>query len=141
MCAGSTYGPLFIVIGIEMVLFLHTRPPSRQYNRNRPPNQGEPVTTNTTDLKLDWPEPEGKPRISLRICLPDRAVIAAKSLRRAQSAIRDTSADNIVLLLQRRLAAGDLVAKPASARRRRRTESSFTPPETTMGRFQQGVAQ
>jgi hypothetical protein len=68
--------------------------------------------------KLDGSElltaPEGKPRITLRIRLPDRTVsadIAAKSLRKAQTAIREAGADNIALVLQGRLIAGDRVAE------------------------------
>jgi hypothetical protein len=47
--------------------------------------------------------PEGKPRITLRIRLPYCTVtaeIAAKSLRKAQTAIREAGADNIALVLQ-----------------------------------------
>jgi hypothetical protein len=50
----------------------------------------------------------------LRIRLPDRTVtaeIATKSLRKAQTAIRDAGADNIALLLQGRLVAGDVIAE------------------------------
>jgi len=57
---------------------------------------------------------EGKPRVSLHIRLPDRTVtaeIASKSLRKAQTAIRTTGADNLVLMLQGRLAAGDVIAE------------------------------
>jgi predicted O-methyltransferase YrrM len=39
------------------------------------------------------------------------AEIAAKSLRRAQRAIREAGTDNIVPLLQGRLAAGDVIAE------------------------------
>jgi len=52
--------------------------------------------------------------VTLRVHLPDRAVtadIAAKSLRRAQTAIREACGDNIVLLLQGRLAAGDVITE------------------------------
>ena len=45
--------------------------------------------------------------------LPDRIVsaeIAAKSPRKAQTAIREAGVDNIVLLLQGRLIAGDVIA-------------------------------
>jgi hypothetical protein len=60
------------------------------------------------------PAPDGKPRITLRIRLPDRTItaeIAVKSLRKAQTAIRETGADNIALVLQGRLIAGDRVAE------------------------------
>jgi hypothetical protein len=52
--------------------------------------------------------PEGKPRTTLRIRLPDRTLtadIAAKSLRKAQTAIRNADKNNIVLVLQGLLAA------------------------------------
>ena len=62
--------------------------------------------------------PNGKPRITLRIRLPDRTItaeIAAKSLRKAQTAIRETGADNIALVLQGHLVAGDRVAEAGLA--------------------------
>lgn len=58
--------------------------------------------------------PEGKPRITLRIRLPDRTVtaeIASKSLRKAQTAIREAGADSIALVLQGRLVARDVIAE------------------------------
>jgi len=58
--------------------------------------------------------PERKPRVRLRIRLPDHtltAEIAAKSLRKAQKAIREASANNIVLVLEGRLIAGDVIAE------------------------------
>jgi hypothetical protein len=58
--------------------------------------------------------PEGKLRIPLRIRLPDRTItaeIASKSLRKAQTAIRETGADNIALVLQGLFVAGDRVAE------------------------------
>jgi hypothetical protein len=58
--------------------------------------------------------PNGKPRITLRIRLPDRiltADIAAKSLRKAQTAIRDAWTDNVVPALQGHLVAGDVIAE------------------------------
>jgi hypothetical protein len=72
------------------------------------------TTTLNADELLAVPGPESKPRITLRIRLPDRTVtaeIAAKSLRKAQAVIRDAGADNIVLLLQGRLVAGDVIAE------------------------------
>ena len=54
-----------------------------------------------------------EPRITLRIRLPDRTLtseIAAKSLRKAQAAIREAGTDNIALMLQGRLIAGDTIA-------------------------------
>jgi len=73
------------------------------------------VTTvlNATEL-LAVPAPEGKPRITLRIRLPDRTItaeIAAKSLLKAQTAIRETAADSIAPVLQGHLVAGDVIAE------------------------------
>jgi hypothetical protein len=67
---------------------------------------------NASEL-LAIPAPEGKSRVVLRI-LPDRALsadIAGKSLRKAQGVTRETGADNVVLVLQGRLAAGDMIAE------------------------------
>jgi hypothetical protein len=55
-----------------------------------------------------------KPRITLRIRLLDRtltAEIAAKSLCKTQTAIREAGTDNIALMLQGRLIAGDVIAE------------------------------
>jgi hypothetical protein len=52
--------------------------------------------------------------VTLRIRLPDRTItaeIAAKSLRKAQTAIREAGADNIALVLQGQLIAGDVIAE------------------------------
>jgi hypothetical protein len=73
------------------------------------------VTTmlNATEL-LAIAAPEGKPRITLRIRLPGRTVtaeIASKSLRKAQTAIREAGADSIAPVLQGRLVAGDVIAE------------------------------
>lgn len=71
------------------------------------------TTLNAAEL-LAVPAPNGNPRLKLRIRLPDRTVtadIAAKSLRRAQKAVREAGADNIPLVLQGRLAAGDTIAE------------------------------
>jgi hypothetical protein len=60
------------------------------------------------------PAPAGQPRVTLRIRLPERTVtaeIAAKSLRKAQTAIRQAGPDAIALVLQGRLAAGDVIAE------------------------------
>ena len=81
--------------------------------------------------------PEGKPRVSLRIHLAGRTVTAE---RKAQTAIHDAGADNIALARQGRLIAATSSPRPASAHRRSRKLYDLTPPETTMGRFQQGVA-
>jgi hypothetical protein len=60
----------------------------------------------------------------------------------SQTAIRDAGADNIVLLLQGCLVAGDMIAAAGPQRqpKLRPKAHDLTPPETTMGRFQQGVA-
>jgi hypothetical protein len=53
--------------------------------------------------------PEGKPRVSSRIRLPDltvRAEIAAKSLLKARTAILEAGTDNIALVPQGRLIVG-----------------------------------
>ena len=90
--------------------------------------------------------PEGKPRVRLRIRLPDRtltAEIAAKSLRKAQKAIREAGANNIVLVLEGRLIAGDVIARGRPRRiAEGAPECSMTSrhQKPTMGRFQQGVA-
>lgn len=73
------------------------------------------VTTvlNATEV-LAVPAPDGTPRVNLRIRLPDRVVtadIATKSLRKAQATVRTLGADNVVLLLQGHLAAGDVIAE------------------------------
>jgi hypothetical protein len=71
------------------------------------------LVLNATELNA-IAAPEGKPRITLRICLPERTLtadIAAKSLRKAQTAIRDAGADNIALVLQGCLIAGDVIAE------------------------------
>jgi hypothetical protein len=71
------------------------------------------LTLNAAEL-LAITASKGKPRITLRIRLPDRTItaeIAAKSLRKAQTAIREAGADNIALVLQGHLVAGDRVAE------------------------------
>jgi hypothetical protein len=50
--------------GIVMVLFLHTHRPL-PVTTTAPPNQREPETSNTTDLKLDPPASEGQKRKSV----------------------------------------------------------------------------
>lgn len=86
--------------------------------------------------------PNGKPRITLRIRLPDRTIaaeIAAKSLRKAQTAIRETGADNIALVLQGHLVAGDRVAEAGLSALPKVHQKAEThrpkPPKITMGRF------
>jgi hypothetical protein len=55
-----------------------------------------------------------KQRVTLRIRLADRTItaeIAAKSLRKAQNAMREAGADGIVTVLQGHLVAGDRIAE------------------------------
>jgi hypothetical protein len=71
------------------------------------------VVLNAAEL-LRVPAPDGKPRLTLRIVLPVRAVtadIAAKSLRKAQAAIRETGDNNVAVILQGHLIAGDVIAE------------------------------
>jgi hypothetical protein len=61
----------------------------------------------------------------LRIRLPERTItaeVAAKSLRKAQTAIRDTRADNIALVLQGHLVAGDVIAEAGLSAQPRATK-------------------
>jgi hypothetical protein len=64
--------------------------------------------------------PKDKPRITLRIRSPDHTItaeIAAKSLRKAQTAICEAGADNIAHVPQERLTAAEAeAAKPAQQR-------------------------
>ena len=63
---------------------------------------------------LTVPAPEGTPRVTLTVALPDRTVkadIATKSLRRAQTAIREAGADNVAVILQGALVAGDVITE------------------------------
>ena len=71
------------------------------------------LTLNAAELNA-IKAPKDKPRITLQIRLPNRtliAEIAAKSLHKAQTAIREAGADNIALVLQGRFIAGDRVAE------------------------------
>ena len=93
--------------------------PSRPGTIPLPPRPGtitippRPGTVTATRLKVALAlnaaelntikSPKAKPRITLRIRLPDRTItaqIAAKSLRKAQTAICEAGADNIALVLQ-----------------------------------------
>lgn len=63
---------------------------------------------------LAIPASEGKPRVTLRIRLPDRtatAEIASKSLRRAQTTIREQGPDNVVCVVQGVFGPGDTIAE------------------------------
>lgn len=60
----------------------------------------------------------GRARVPLRISLQGRVVtadVAAKSVRKAQAAIRQRGADGVALLLQGRLADGDTIAEEGLA--------------------------
>jgi hypothetical protein len=94
---------------------------SKMTERNLPLR---PDTLNATRLKVSVvldpaelsaiPVPEGKPRVTLHITLPNRilfADVAAKSLRKAQAAIRNAGADSVVPILQGHLIAGDVIAE------------------------------
>jgi hypothetical protein len=70
----------------------------------------------TTVLKgeelLAVPVPDGKPRVVLRVKLPDRVLsadVAAKSVRKVQALVRELGAENVACLLQGTLVAGDVV--------------------------------
>ena len=93
-----------------------------------PPRPGERIvarpTVNAKRLKvtvvIDPAElaavsaPDGKPRVKLRIQLPDRrlvADIAAKSIRKAQAAISEHGADEVAVILQGVLLADDGVSE------------------------------
>jgi hypothetical protein len=72
----------------------------------------------TTLLKaeelLAIPAPDGQPRVNLRVKLADRTLsadIAAKSVRKAQTAIRTNGVDNVVVVLQGVLLAGDVLGE------------------------------
>lgn len=74
--------------------------------------------------------PEGTPRMVLRICLPDRTLtadVAAKGVRKAQSAIRAAGPANIVILLQGRLAAGDVITEGGLAAQPKVAKPKQTP--------------
>ena len=100
------------------------RPPPLARSREQSPPSRPPGTLtaarlrvgtilNATEL-LAIVAPEGKPRITLRIRLPDRTItaeIASKSLRKAQTAIREAGADSIAPVLEGRLVAGDVIAE------------------------------
>ena len=90
-------------------------PPALDREKSPPLRLPGTLTTvlNATELNAIT-APEGKLRITLRIRLPDRTVtaeIAAKSLRKAQTAIREVGADNIALVLQGHLVTRDVIAE------------------------------
>lgn len=58
--------------------------------------------------------PDGKPRVKLRIQLPDRrlvADIAAKSIRKAQATISEHGADGVAVILQGVLLGDDSISE------------------------------
>jgi hypothetical protein len=60
------------------------------------------------------PTPEGKPRCIVRVNVAGRAVVAdlnAKSVRKAIATIRAAGADNVAVILQGKLEAGDTLAE------------------------------
>ena len=64
------------------------------------------------DELLTVPAVEGQARTILKVRVPDRVVsadIATKSLRKAQGALKESGADNIALILQGTLTAGDVI--------------------------------
>ena len=89
------------------------------------------TTLNANEL-LAVPAPEGKPRITLRIRLPARtltAEIAAKSLRRAQAAIREAGADNIALVLQGHLIIDAIIEAGLAAQPKTAKPGAMTHPD------------
>ena len=64
------------------------------------------------------PVKDGLPRVLLRIRLPDRTVtadLAAKSVRRAQAAIREHGDDGVAAIIQGKLVAGDVMQEAGLA--------------------------
>ena len=91
----------------------------------------------TTVLKpnelLGVAAPEGTPRVTLYVKLPDRTVsadIAAKSLRRAQAAIREAGGDNVAVILQGALV-GDAIMEAGLAAQPRTPKGQTTATATT----------
>ena len=71
------------------------------------------VVLNAAEI-LAQPVPEGKPRVTLRIKVPDRTVtadIAAKSLRRAQATIKENGVEGCAVVLQGKLNADNTLAE------------------------------
>lgn len=70
------------------------------------------TTVHNANELLGIPAPDGTPRVMLRVQLPDRTMtadVAAKSVRKAQAAIRESGADGVAVILQGALAAGDKI--------------------------------
>jgi hypothetical protein len=66
-----------------------------------------------SDELLSLPVPDGKPRVILQIQVADgrtiSADVAAKSVRKAQTAIRESGSDGVALILQGNLAVNDMI--------------------------------
>ena len=99
-------------------------PPVLAFGKEKAPPLRLPGTLTATRLKITTvlnaaellaiDVPNGKPRVILRIRLPDRTVtaeIAAKSLRKAQRAIRESGGDDIAVVLQGNLVTGDTITE------------------------------
>lgn len=115
-------------------------PPSLALGKDEAPPPPCPGTLTASRLKvttmlnadelLGITAPDNKPRITLRVRLPDRTIsadIAAKSLRKAQATIRETGVDNMVLRLQGRLAAGDDIADAGLSEQPKAAKPKQTP--------------
>jgi hypothetical protein len=76
-------------------------------------NKLKVTMTLKADELLNVPVPEGQ-RVVLKVRLPDRTLsadIASKSLRKAQTAVRELGADGVALILQGSLAANDVLVE------------------------------
>jgi hypothetical protein len=86
-------------------------------HKNHPPLTGRALKVTVlldTAAILAQPVPEGRPRIILRIKVPDRTVtadIATKSLRRAQATIKEHGIEGCVAMIQGKLIAQDQIAE------------------------------
>jgi hypothetical protein len=70
------------------------------------------VTVLVAEELLAIETPNGKPRVVLRVKLPDRVLsadVAAKSVRKVQATIRELGGENVACLLQGALVANDVV--------------------------------
>jgi hypothetical protein len=84
--------------------------------------------------------PEGKQRVTLRVRLPDRTItaeVSAKSLRKAQNAIREAGAAAIVLTLQGYLVASDVIAEAGLSVQPKTVKPPSPQPDTPADRRQQ----
>ena len=124
-------------------------PPLLSLGREKSPPLQLPGTLTASRLKITTmlnaaellaiKPPHDQQRVTLRVQLPDRTITAeaaAKSLRKAQTAIREAGADAILLMLQGHLVAGDRVLPKPDCRRSRRRLSprhDQKPPRSTIG--------